>query len=176
MITGENINLREIEESDLPKMVEWRNKDRIRKCFFSQELLTLDKQKVWFKEYLKKDDDRIFIIETKDNIPIGTVGLKDIDLKDGKAEFGRTMIGEDEYLGKGLAKSAAAALMTYAFGEMGLEMLYLEVLGGNKAAINLYEKCGFCEERAGRRSILIDGEHCAVMTMTVLKDEYRKSI
>ena len=169
MIKGEKVNLREIESKDLAKMVEWRNKDRIRKCFFNQELLIPEKQKKWFDEYLKKDDDKIFIIETKDGISVGTIGLKDIDLEEGKAELGRMVIGEDDYLGQGLAKNACLMLINYAFNEMNLKNLCLEVFADNKKAVNLYEKCGF-SERIGERFVSINNNRYAIITMTFLGD------
>ena len=165
-IKGKNINLREIGESDLPKMVEWRNKDRIRKCLFNQELITLEKQKKWFKDYyLNKDDDKIFIIEAKDSIPIGTIALKDLDSENGKAEFGRMMIGEDEYLGKGFAKDATMTLLNYAFNKMNLKKLHLETLTGNKGAICLYEKYGFKIDASLERTISINGSSHKIITM-----------
>ena len=169
IIRFEKINLREIKYSDLPKMMEWRNKDEIRKWFFDETFLTMEKQKHWYENYLKNDSDLMFIIETKEGIPIGTIGLQNIDKKNRKAEFGRMMIGEESYLGKGLASAATKALLNFAFDELNMNKIYLFVRADNLRVIRLYERCNFIHEGVLREYIFSHGEFIDVAVMSIFR-------
>ena len=143
MIIGRKVNLRLIRKSDLSSMVKWRNKKGIRECFFNQTPLDMISQRKWFASYLKNPREKMFIIQTKKNVPIGTIGLNNINKKNRTADFGRIMIGDKRYLGRGLAKDASVSLINYCLNTLGIRRLYLQVLASNQRAIRLYQSCGF---------------------------------
>ena len=173
MVKGKITNLRKIRKSDLPGMVEWRNKKHVRRWFFNQNILTLEKQLKWYKRYLKNSSDRMFIIGTKGNVPIGTIALCNIDYRNKRAEFGRLMIAESVYLRKGYAADAALALINFAFTEMGLNRLYLESFADDKPAVDLYKKLGFKIEGILRKHIFINRCSRDVIYMGLLKEEFK---
>jgi diamine N-acetyltransferase len=141
------ILLRLVEESDLPMTLIWRNQDHIRKWFIHSEVLSPEQHQTWFKDYLTRENDYVFIIEENENLkkPIGQISLYNIDRDLKFAEYGRLMIGEAEAQGKGLAKEATRLLLGYAFKELGLTRVELEVLEDNKPAMAVYRACGFQE-------------------------------
>jgi len=59
-----------------------------------------------------------------------------------KAEFYISM-GRHEFKRKGIASRASRMLLEYAFGQLHLNKVYLNVDEENIAACNLYEKLGF---------------------------------
>lgn len=144
-IKGKRLKLREINYNDLPKMVSWRNKNR--KWFLDQKILTQQDQEKWFKNYLENDLDKMFIIEAKEGTAIGTVGIYNIDYHKREAEFGRLIIGEDVFKGKGMAKEANMLLLKYAFEKLDLIKIYLKVFHDNIKAIELYKRCGFKKKK-----------------------------
>lgn len=157
MIISEKIILREIEEKDLDLIIKWRNDPKILRWFFSYLPLNKVKQRKWYEKYLNDDTQQTFIIELKEEIPIGTVGLTGIDYKNQRAEL-TIVIGEKEYGGKGLGKEALDVLVKFAFNEMNLRKIKALVFSDNERAINLYEKYGFIKEGVLKEEIFKDGE------------------
>ena len=141
------VHLRLIEHSDLPMTLKWRNKKHIRKWFFDSEVIAPEKHEEWFQKYFKKEGDFVFIIEeiVKFKKPVGQVSLYNIDWKEKVAEYGRLIIGEEDARGIGIAKEATEMLLSFAFIELELERVELEVMSSNKRAIGIYHACGFEE-------------------------------
>lgn len=117
----------------------------------------MDRHMAWFNQYLARDDDYVFIIErlSRKKEPIGQISLYKIDLEKRKAEFGRLLIGEPAAKRKGIAKKATEILLDYAFTNLGIKTIQLEVLPGNSPAILLYEKCGFTQTSMNADSIVM---------------------
>lgn len=168
LIRGEKTSLRYIGPNDLEQMVHWRNKNK--GWFVYQGDVNIEGQKKWYEKYLKADDDKMFAIIIPGRA-IGVLGFNDIDLEKGQAEFGRIFIGEEDCLHKGYATDALKALLKYAFEEMGLKMVFLEVFTYNDRAIGLYEKCGFKE--VGRISKKISsGDEVEMFRMEVTNEGF----
>ncbi len=144
-VEKENLRLRLLREADLPMTLHWRNQDDIRCWFFYSDIISRQDHLDWFKKYLTRDDDFIFIIEEIQNgyRPIGQVSIYQVDWAAQRAEFGRLMIGESDASGKGYAFKASQMAASIAFYTMGLKEIHLEVLVDNKKAIAIYEKMGF---------------------------------
>jgi len=144
-VEKENLRLRLLQEADLPMTLQWRNQDDIRRWFFHSEVISQQQHLGWFKNYITKDNDFIFIFEEIQYgyRPIGQVSIYQVDWGSQRAEFGRLMIGEPDAAGKGYAFRASQMAARIAFYTMGLNEIYLEVLVGNKKAIAIYEKMGF---------------------------------
>ncbi|MFD0589826.1 GNAT family N-acetyltransferase [Paenibacillus sp. GCM10027627] len=144
-VVFDNVRLRPLEFDDLEQLRLWRNKDSIRVHFKDQRLIDTEQQKAWYERYLLNSTDIFFIIEetSTNSRPVGAVSLYRIDSANAKAEFGRFMIGEESAKGLGLGYKTIMGVCEFAFNELKLEQVYLEVLKTNVRAIHLYEKAGF---------------------------------
>ncbi len=144
-IQTERIRLRLLEQRDLPLTLGWRNQEHIRRWFFHCEVIAFEDHAAWFERYRERDDEFVFLIEeaAPPHRPIGQASLYHIDWAEGRAEFGRLLIGEPHAAGKGLAREATQALVDAAFARLGLGEVYLEVLAANARAIRVYLACGF---------------------------------
>jgi len=155
VLQGDRVILREITEEDSEVVVRWRNAELTRKVFFSDEVLTVEKQLEWIKAYRQNLSDITFIIE-KDGRPIGMIALYNI--REDTAEFGRLLIGETEFKGQGFAKEASKLALDYGFNNLGLKSVYARVFEDNKPAVRLYLSLGFKviekEMNKGKRVIL----------------------
>ena len=81
-----------------------------------------------------------------------------IDWNSRRAEL-HIFIGEPACRGRGLGDcQTAVRLVDYAFNQLGLRRIYLEVLAENASAIRVYEKCGFKVEGTLRRHVFKDGK------------------
>lgn len=152
-IVGERVRLRLLKESDLPLTLRWRNQPHIRKWFIYSDELTPEQHQLWYENYRTRDNDFTFVIEDISGNPVGQIALYHLDWEAGIAELGRLMIGEPSASGKGLAKAATQVLLEFAFGQLNLKRVVLEVYEDNAPAIAIYEKCGF--QRAAQRGRLV---------------------
>lgn len=82
-------------------------------------------------------------------------------------------IGEAEYRGKGLGGEALKLILNYAFNELNLYRVGLDVISTNERALRAYRKAGFKEEGRLRASVYRDGQRADRVLMSVLRDEWR---
>jgi len=82
-------------------------------------------------------------------------------------------IGEPEFRGKGLGGEALNLTLNYAFNELNLYRVGLDVISSNERAIRAYRKAGFREEGCLRASVYRDGERQDRILMSVLRDEWQ---
>ena len=144
MIKGNGIVLRELENKDIEMIRIWRNQEDVRNNFVNSDIISPEQQINWYNAYCLSETDLMFIIEEAESLrPIGSVSLYNINTKDKVAEFGRLMIGERSFRGKGIALKASSLICKYAFDKIGLEVIYLDVFPDNKKAIKLYLTLGF---------------------------------
>ncbi|MDP1459804.1 GNAT family protein [Bacillus wiedmannii] len=144
-----SICIREIEEEDIECLRNWRNQENIKKYFINQDDITVKQQEEWFQNYKQKQDDKMFVIEETTNgyTKIGAVALYHINFHTHTVEFGRLMIGNELFVGKGYGKQAANLVCKYAFEVLNMEKIYLRVLVYNIKAIQLYHDIGFVIEK-----------------------------
>ncbi|MEK4418463.1 GNAT family N-acetyltransferase [Bacillus sp. FSL K6-0268] len=148
-LTEESICIREIEERDIELIRNWRNQDKIRQYFLNQNYITEQQQQEWFQMYKQKKDDKMFIIEKSGakNTRIGAFAFYYIDLHKHTAEFGRLMIGEESFVGKGFGKQAVILACKYAFEQLNIEEIYVYILTHNTKVIQLHKDIGFVIEK-----------------------------
>ncbi len=116
---------------------------------------------------------RLFVIETPEGEPIGTISLTLADPSDGVGELGHMLVAS-EHRGRGYGRLATNMLLQYAFDELGLQRVFLEVMEENQLAINLYQRCGLVIEKMLRGTYAIDGELRNKAVMVILKEEWER--
>ena len=153
----DEIYLRKMEVSDTDKIVEWRNKDRVRRNFVYQEPFTVEGHLNWIETQVETGLVVQFIIcETGSGRAVGSVYFRDIDRQKECAEYG-IFIGEDDAVGKGYGTLAAKLALSYAFEELKLNYIFLRVFEDNTAARRSYEKAGFRLIEGKRDEPVING-------------------
>lgn len=116
----------------------------------------------WLEFHLRTlEDDRL----------IGFVGLHSIEWNNRAAMLG-IGIGEPEYRGKGYGADALQVILRYAFDELNLYRVGLEVISSNVAAIRSYERLGFQREGARRGAVERDGRRHDLLIMGILREEW----
>ena len=144
---GNLVSLRLSDEEDIPMIVEWRNKERVRMNHVYRENFTIDGQKAWKEKNIDTGKAVQFIIcenrpDKKIPRPVGVVHFHGIDKAKGEAEYG-IYIGEEDALGKGYAKESAVLALEYAKETLGLKKAILRAFASNNAAIRSYTHAGF---------------------------------
>ncbi len=165
-LTDGLVCVRDFCEQDIENKIKWINNPQNNAYLHYDIPLVYDKTLNWFKN--KDNKTRKDCVIEFDGIPVGLIGLLMIDKINQKAEFYIT-IGDTGFKRKGIAQRATKLLLQYAFGELGLNKVYLNVDGDNTAACMLYEKVGFsCEgvfvQELNRRGCLIDRKRYAIFS------------
>jgi RimJ/RimL family protein N-acetyltransferase len=130
------------------------------------------------KDWLEKNpentraDQFIFSIRTlQDDLLIGDVGLDGVLWSHGDAFVG-VGIGDREYWGKGYGTDAMRLILRYAFIELSLQRVSLNVFEYNLRAIRSYEKLGFVHEGRSRAVLRRDGQRYDLVFMGILRTEW----
>jgi UDP-4-amino-4,6-dideoxy-N-acetyl-beta-L-altrosamine N-acetyltransferase len=116
-----------------------RNHPEIRKWMYNQDDI-LEDAHLRFIQSLENDIDRRYFLVKKHSNIIGSINFSQIDLHD-SVEFG--LYANPFESQKGLGAILEAIVTHYAFKELGVNKLKLEVLSNNERAINFYKKYGF---------------------------------
>ena len=147
--------IRLLEETGIEQLRCWRNQAHIRKWFVHNAPIEPDQQRVWWDSYRRRTDDYMFVIEDvgEGSGDVGAVALYNIDCDQNRAEYGRLMIREPAACGRGLARTATELVTEFAFDNLGLDEVYLEVFSDNQRAVTLYRSCGFEETGRGDRML-----------------------
>jgi [ribosomal protein S5]-alanine N-acetyltransferase len=176
MLEGKLVNLRAWEPADASLLYRWINDRDVTQFLGSryQQSLTFEEQ--WVRQASGKlqtfGDVLRFVMETKDGVAIGNMGLHDAS-PEHRSAWLDMMIGERDYWSKGYGTDALMTLLRFAFEEMNLHRMHLDVYDFNERAQVSYRKCGFVEEGRRRDARYQRGGYHDVVTMSVLRDEWR---
>jgi RimJ/RimL family protein N-acetyltransferase len=174
---GAKVRLAAIEpEKDASLLAAWQRDTKYAR------LLDSDPVRLWSagqtKERLEKQQKAdafegiTFRIRTLDgDKPIGFAGLDGISWHNGHSWLG-IGIGEREYWGKGCGTDAMRIIARYAFEELGLHRLTLNVFAYNTRAIHVYEKIGFKVEGRIPEAVHREGKRWDVVYMGLLREEW----
>lgn len=146
-LAGERVCLRLLREQDLPTTLAWRNADWNRVWFFDSTPVAQTQHEQWFRRYLERDDDFVWMIEQiAPHRPIGQLSLYHVEWTRRRAEFGRLLIGELAVRGQGLASEATRLALHVGTGNLGLTEIYCSILIDNLASQAACAAAGFLRE------------------------------
>lgn len=169
LMKGERVYLRDMTPEDTDDIVRWRNASHVVKNFIYRIPLTREDHLNWIKNKVETGLVRQFVVgRISDGREFGSIYFRDIDNEKHTAEFG-IFLGEPDMAGQGYGFEAQKLSMEFAFARMGMEKVELRVLEANKAAIHIYEKCGF-KLIEGEEDFTSDGEK--VLFMLCTKDSF----
>ncbi|MEL7500615.1 MAG: GNAT family N-acetyltransferase [Planctomycetota bacterium] len=138
------LTLRMLRVGDLEMTRNWRNHPDIRKHFFYDQVIEATNHLAWFQQYLSKAEELVFIFEhSASGEPIGQTSLYSIDPNQQTATFGRFMIGESKFRGRGFGTESLALTCRIGFRQIDLQTITLEVKPENTIAIASYMSVGF---------------------------------
>lgn len=159
--------LRRLNQKDAPLMLEWMHDNTINCCFqYPFADMTLEKVKT-FIENSFNDENRHFAIVDLNDEYLGTISLKNISQKNKNAEY--AIVTRKKAQGTGEALQATKELINYAFKELGLHKIYLNVLEDNIRARKFYEKCGFKQEGVAKDAVIIAGNYKSLVWYGIME-------
>ena len=172
MLEGKHVRLRQIEESDLPKLRDWRNSPYIRAYTREYRPLNMSNQSRWLSSLIIDQTNIMFVIERLESSEIiGCCGLTHINWKEGHGEVS-IYIGEEKWQEKGYASDALQLLLKYGFEELRLHRIYAIIFEYNGSSIKFFEKNGFTFEGRHRETRFWDGKFHDELVYGILDSEY----
>lgn len=163
------IKIRKLEYKDVPFMLEWMHDEEVKEIF-QNDFSSVDenKAKQFIKDSYTSKNIHFAIVDDNDDEYLGTISLKNIDYKNKNAEY--AISTRKKARGTGYNTIATQLLITYAFEELKLHKVYLNVLTCNKRAINFYRKIGFSYEGTFKKHLYINGKYMDIDWYGVVND------
>jgi len=163
-------------ETDAQLMNQWRRDTEYARLLDSDPVRLFNKaeNKAWVEKMQKAEafNGIEFMIHAQpEDKPVGFIGLDGINWHNGFSWVG-IGIGEREYWGKGYGTEAMRLVARYAFEELGLHRLSLNVFSYNERAIHSYEKVGFKVEGTVPEAVHRDGKRWDVVFMGLLREDF----
>lgn len=175
LLTGKLVRLVAINaETSAVLWAKWRNNSEYLRMadMDPATLISVRATKEWIEKH--QDDWLRYEFEIRtiaENQVIGSIGLDGSSNIHGDSFVG-IGIGEAEYWGKGYGTEAMQLILEYAFMELNLHRVSLDVFGYNPRAIHSYEKVGFRREGQLKDVLLREGNRWDLIYMGILREEY----
>jgi RimJ/RimL family protein N-acetyltransferase len=177
MIEGKRVRLRSFELSDLDEIMKHWNNMEMRNFLgaVDQGPASRNDEEEFIKRTWKSREERkafTMAIETiSENKLIGGLGLFNIDWTSRSAMMGIS-IYNPAYWGKSYGPESIDLMLGFAFQNLNLNRVELEVFDFNKRAQKCYLKVGFKEVGKRRKARFIDNEYHDCIIMDILRGEW----
>jgi UDP-4-amino-4,6-dideoxy-N-acetyl-beta-L-altrosamine N-acetyltransferase len=166
-----NGDIKPIAFKDLHQVLEWRNKDHIRKNMYNEDLITIDQHYKWF-ETLQLNSDKETYLFYLNGSPKGVINFN-IDIYNAKCDWGF-------YLGEDLVPKGTGALMGYlaiehAFRKLKVRKITGEVFDFNRKSKLFHENLGFEQEGIFKSHIRKKHFYHDIYVYSIFKDKWENS-
>ena len=123
--------------------------DKEIQCFIGLKDITVsfDQEMSWIKEKMEDGSNTFSMIEKSTNEFIGNIEIMNIENNIGELGICITKNKCDKHFGT----EAIKRFLDYAYNELKLDSVYLNVHDDNERAIKCYENCGFVITGEGKR-------------------------
>ncbi len=158
LIAGEHVILRAFEREDAERCYRWMNDPNIVRTLKSRYPMAFSNELEWLDHAMNPSArERHFAIERKDDrLHIGNASLHGIDWVSRTAWFG-LFIGEPAAWNRGFGGDAIGTLVRFAFDEMNLDKLRINVFDYNERAKHVLEGQDFVQEGKLARDFYREG-------------------
>ena len=171
MIAGDLVILRAFERDDADRCYRWMNDPNIVRTLKSRYPIAFQNEVEWLERAMHSNvDERHFAIERKeDRTHIGNASIHDIDWISRTASFG-LFIGDPSAWNKGFGTDSILTLVRFAFEEMNLQKLRINVFEYNERAKHLLLTQGFVQEGRLRREFYREGMFHDIVILSIFRD------
>ncbi len=174
MLEGSLVRLRPIASDDGERRRQWLNDPEVTRYYSRGYPVSRAESNAWVERASKETSPPqiTLAIETVAGRHIGITNLDHIDRDNRSCELG-IMIGEKDCWSQGYGTDTVLTLLRFAFDEVNLNRVWLDVNAENKRAVACYLKCGFVEEAQLRQHRYKAGVYSDSLIMAALADEFR---
>ena len=168
------VYLRALVSEDYLLINKWRNNPEITKFLGGNFFyVSPEREKKSLENKILDDSKNIYLGVCLSNNKqlIGYVQINNLDLRNLKAEWGGTLIGETDLLGKGYGKKASQLLLRFLFDQYPINKCYCYCLAEHPHTLKLFETLGFKRDGILRKEIFKNGEFKDLYLYSILRDE-----
>jgi RimJ/RimL family protein N-acetyltransferase len=162
------VELRALEEQDLPQLRDWRNADWLRPFVREYRLLNMANQHDWLDHISRSREVEMFGIDFFGGL-VGVCGLCNVNWVNKTAEVSLYIVPAHQ--GKGFAIQVLELLRQKAFMEFNLHRLWAEIFEFNAASIALFERGGYALEGRMRKHVFKQGEYHDSLIYGLIRSE-----
>ncbi len=175
-LQSERVNLRPVEQADLPVLYQWVNDPELRGLIGETRPASQAGMETYLKR-IEEDSHRVWlmIVERATQQVVGEAGLLRM-FPDWRTTDLSMIIGDKAARGKGYGSEAMQLLLDYAFGYLNFHRVAIGVVGSNTRALRFYEKAGFKREGIQRDGYFYNHQYQDFVMMSILEHEYREQL
>jgi len=169
------IELRKFKEENITQLIKWiHSKEELMLWAgpaynfpFTKEQMLIELNKA------EKECNKLIysVSEKKGKLIIGHCQIL-LDKKNNSARFGKILIGNTKFRGKGFGQQIIKELLKIGFVDLKLHRIDLGVFDFNTTAIKSYEKSGFKKEGLLRDYRKVGDKYWSLINMSILENEY----
>lgn len=164
-----DLALRPMAETDLERVLTWRNHERVRQNMYTSHVISMDEHRAWFARISADPAQHhyLFVLQGRD---MGVLSFTAVDRPHGRAHWGFYLTPDAPPQGAGTALGVCA--LDFAFGPLGLRKLIGEVIAFNRPSLRLFDRLGFVQEGRFIEDILRDGRTHDVIRFAHFKSHW----
>ncbi|HXV26531.1 MAG TPA: GNAT family protein [Candidatus Paceibacterota bacterium] len=167
-----SLELRPLAAEHLDDVMTWVNDPDVVKNFqHFDRSISREEEAAFIGRLIASPNDRVFsIFRSGNGAYVGQTAVNQISWEN---KLGRlSLFIKPEHSGMGYAQHALGLLLEKAFGEFGLNKVWLMVWAENKKGLHIYEKLGFRQEGVLREEYFWQGEYHDIVRMGLLASEF----
>lgn len=170
LLSAKRVLLRGLTEADKPKLVEWRNDPELKRLTGPGPFVPVRPGEIRVENDETTNQFGVCLADTAQLI--GWIALTHVSWTNRCAELS-VYIGESTRRGESYGVEAIGILLDYAFDELNLHRVELEVVSYNEPAKRAYRKLGFVAEGRKREYGERDGQRYDLEIYGLLASEHR---
>ena len=173
VLTGPQIALGTMRTDFIPTYLIWQNDVELQRALSGGKgMYTLEQYTAFYEEQLAIEDALWLTIYVRaSETPIGTVRLSNICYQNRTARY-TIIIAHADARQRGYATEATQLMLDYAFRDLQLYSLYVQVPQYNIAAFKTFEKVGFVQFGREREAVIAMGRVWDKLHMQCLAPEF----
>lgn len=177
LFRGELVRLTAEEpETEARSEIRWRRDSEFMRLLDTEPVHFSSEKKIreWFEQRndkgLQPERYNFGVRTLAEDKLIGFFGMF-VDLVHSEARVG-IGIGERDFWSQGYGTDTMNVCLRYAFMELGVQRVALEVFEYNPRAVRSYEKAGFQLEGRTRKDVMREGKRMDTLWMGILREEW----
>ncbi len=174
VLVGARVQLDAIGFYDIDTLAQWYADSEFLRLFDTSTACPLPRERLQHYIVSKQNSATDFVFAVRrigETAMLGYVELVNIEWNNGVGQVG-IGIGDPALRGKGYGREALTLLLDFAFTELNLYRVQLQVIAYNVCAIHLYEKLGFRREGTLRAYVHRDGVRYDLYLYGLLRPEW----
>ena len=175
-LTSERLRLTPAKLEDAVDMVAAIDARMAQNLSFFSEPLTMGRQLEYLDRMTREPGHHLFCIREKyTKYLIGTIGLHEHDMVNDTARLGLLIFQSDDRH-RGYGQEAVKRILWFAFENLGVNRVYIQIFSDNSASRKLFSDMGFAEEGILRDAYKLRDKYHDMRVMSMLWREWFKQV